>query len=176
MGEDLRVVKTRRAIRTAFLNLRRHRALEKVTVLDICRDALINKSTFYHHYRDVFELSDLLEDEVLDGCLATFEHRDQLLADPLTFLLTVPAAIDAQQDVIEVLFSQRQDVLYAKVKSHLRASYLNPETTPEDDVLLTFIIGGALHAMQTLAIEGHHGKRLVTEESARLISKLVSEA
>lgn len=38
------------------------------------------------------------------------------------------------------------------------------------------IIGGALHAMQTLAIEGHHGKRLVTEESARLISKLVSEA
>ncbi len=174
MGEDLRVVKTKRAIRAAFLNLRRHQPLEKVTVLDICRDALINKSTFYHHYRDVFELSDHLEDDVLDSCFATFEHRDRLLTDPLTFLREVPTAIDAHKDVIDVLFSQRQDVLYAKVKSHLRAFYLTPETTPTDDVLLTFIIGGALHAMQTLAIEGHHDKKMVTEESARIISKLAS--
>ena len=50
---DLRVTKTQRAIRAAFLELREKKPLEKITVKELCQRAEIHKSTFYDHYADV---------------------------------------------------------------------------------------------------------------------------
>lgn len=173
MAEDLRIVKTRKAIREAFLTLRRTQPLERVRVRDICAEALINKSTFYHHYTDVFDLSDQLEDMVLDECFEAFQYKDKLLADPLVFLGNVPAAMGARKDAIDILFRGRQDVLYDKIERHLRQFYLTEDTTEEEDILLTFVIGGAMYAMRTLAAEGPYGRESVTEVSARIIDRLV---
>ena len=57
---DLRIVKTKKAIINAFLSLRAKRPLEKITVKELCEMAIINKSTFYSHYADIYELSDSL--------------------------------------------------------------------------------------------------------------------
>ena len=54
---DLREKKTLRAIRTAFLQLRGQRPLEKITVKELCELAEISKATFYIHYRDLYDLS-----------------------------------------------------------------------------------------------------------------------
>ena len=51
---DLRIVKTKRAIKDTFLEMRKTIPLEKIRVRDICANALINKSTFYCHYTDAF--------------------------------------------------------------------------------------------------------------------------
>ena len=53
---DLREKKTLRAIRTAFLQLRGQRPLEKITVKELCELAEISKATFYIHYRDLYDL------------------------------------------------------------------------------------------------------------------------
>ena len=44
---DIRIEKTERAIRNAFLELRAAKPLEKITVKELCSLACINKSTFY---------------------------------------------------------------------------------------------------------------------------------
>ena len=46
-------VRSRRLIRSAFLELLREKAYEKITVTDIVTRADINRSTFYAHYPDV---------------------------------------------------------------------------------------------------------------------------
>ena len=66
---DLRVEKTEKAIRNAFLELRAKRPLEKISVKELCQLACINKSTFYAHYRDVYDLSDCLEGETVASIL-----------------------------------------------------------------------------------------------------------
>ncbi|EKC69722.1 TetR family HTH transcriptional regulator [human gut metagenome] len=38
--------------------------LEKITVKELCESARINKSTFYAHYKDIYDLSDAMEEEV----------------------------------------------------------------------------------------------------------------
>ena len=63
---DLREKKTLRAIRTAFLQLRGQRPLEKITVKELCELAEISKATFYIHYRDLYDLSDRLTDYLQD--------------------------------------------------------------------------------------------------------------
>ena len=55
---DLRIEKTEKAIRNAFMELRARMPLEKIRVRELCAAACINKSTFYAHYTDIYALSE----------------------------------------------------------------------------------------------------------------------
>ena len=61
---DLRIEKTERGIKNAFIELRSRKPLEKITVRELCELACINKSTFYSHYKDIYDLSDSMEAEI----------------------------------------------------------------------------------------------------------------
>lgn len=169
---DLRIVKTRRAIQTAFLELRRTTPLEKIRVRDLCRIALINKSTFYNHYEDAFALSEEMENELLGKCMEDFAYKDCLLTDPKKFLENVPAVLEKQEPILSILFSGRMDVLFKKIQRQFRKYYTRQEMTAEEEVKLTFIIGGTIYAMQELMDEGKYTKQEITEYTAKVIESL----
>lgn len=54
--KDLRVVKTRTALYNALLASMAEKPFEDIRVSDICNKALINRSTFYAHFDDKYEL------------------------------------------------------------------------------------------------------------------------
>ncbi len=61
---DLRMIKTRRDIRNALLDLLDdNRSFESITVSQIARRANISRSTFYDHYSDKYALLNALFDE-----------------------------------------------------------------------------------------------------------------
>ena len=68
---DLRIQKTEKAIKNVFLELRARKPLEKITVKELCELALINKSTFYSHYEDIYALSEAMEQETV-----RLDHRE----------------------------------------------------------------------------------------------------
>ena len=90
---DLRIVKTRRAIKQAFLKLRETMPLEKIRVTDICRSATINKTTFYKHYRDIFTLSAEIENEAVALVMESFSAKDELFRNPMCFLETAENSV-----------------------------------------------------------------------------------
>lgn len=60
---DLRVVKTKKTLYESLINLLKEKPFEEIKVSDICENALINRSTFYSHYGDKYELfSSLIND------------------------------------------------------------------------------------------------------------------
>ena len=65
-SEDLRIVKTRLAIKKAFFELMAEKSFDKITVSDITDKALINRGTFYAHYKDKFDLLEQIEDETIE--------------------------------------------------------------------------------------------------------------
>lgn len=70
---DLRIQKTKAAIKKAFLELRRKKPIEKITVTELSRLAEINKATFYLHYSDIYSLAEEIEDEVIDDILSDIQ-------------------------------------------------------------------------------------------------------
>ena len=58
---DQRKLKTQQAIHNAFLQLRKEKNLEQISVTELSRLAKISKATFYLHYRDIFDLSEKLQ-------------------------------------------------------------------------------------------------------------------
>ena len=75
---DLRIEKTERGIKNAFIELRSRKHLEKITVKELCESARINKSTFYAHYKDIYDLSDAMEEEVYSRLRTVFSIRNIL--------------------------------------------------------------------------------------------------
>ena len=64
--EDLRIRKTRAAIKDALYELTREKTYQEISVMDIAQRAMINRSTFYLHYKDKDALLDALAQEVLE--------------------------------------------------------------------------------------------------------------
>ncbi len=54
--EDLRVIKTKNNLYNVLEKLMKEEPFEDIKVSDICANAMINRSTFYAHYSDKYEL------------------------------------------------------------------------------------------------------------------------
>ena len=73
---DLRIVKTKKILFNSLLNLMKIKNFEKIKISDICEESLINRSTFYAHYDDKYELLiDLFEERKL-SLLKVFEDNE----------------------------------------------------------------------------------------------------
>ena len=73
---DLRVVKTKKILFNSLLNLMKIKNFEKIKISDICEESLVNRSTFYAHYDDKYELLiDLFEERKL-SLLKVFEDNE----------------------------------------------------------------------------------------------------
>lgn len=69
MAEDRRVRKTKKAIHDVFCELAKEKKLNEITIKELCSKADINKSTFYLHYRDIYDLATSIQDTfVKDVC------------------------------------------------------------------------------------------------------------
>lgn len=67
---DRRTRKTKETLTQIFIDLLKKHPIEKITVKELCDLADINRSTFYIHYHDIYEL---LED-VENNCLQELDH------------------------------------------------------------------------------------------------------
>lgn len=75
--EDLRVRRTRKMLQQAFFECTAEKGFAALTVRDITERAMVNRSTFYRHYLDKY---DLLE-QYLNEMYVSFEDQ-QVIAGP----------------------------------------------------------------------------------------------
>ncbi len=61
--EDLRVRRTRKLLQQAFLECTVEKGFAALTVRDITKHAMVNRSTFYRHYLDKYDLLEQLMNE-----------------------------------------------------------------------------------------------------------------
>jgi AcrR family transcriptional regulator len=62
--EDPRVQRTRKLLQQAFMELTVEKGFEALTVRDITQRAMMNRSTFYRHYLDKYDLLEQYMDEL----------------------------------------------------------------------------------------------------------------
>ena len=62
--EDLRVRRTRLFLQNAFIELSIEKDFSSVTIADITERAMVNRSTFYRHFQDKYDLLDKYMDDL----------------------------------------------------------------------------------------------------------------
>lgn len=148
---DLRVTKTTQRIRSAFSRLRMVKPLEKITVKELCALAEISKATFYLHYRDLYDLSQQLQDEVIEQILEMVRIPERLFSEAVEFTRDLAAAFTAHRHEIDTLFSGGQAaILPQRIEQRLRedlfARFPEKRQDARFQIQLTFQIQGGYAA------------------------------
>ena len=75
---DLRVQRTKKAILETFFSLLEEKHFSNISIIDICDRALINRGTFYTHFKDKDEL---LEKIIYDMMISFDDEVDCVHGD-----------------------------------------------------------------------------------------------
>ena len=104
LKKDLRVIKTKNNIRTTFIQLINEKDFYSITVQDVLDRALINRSTFYKHYTDKYNLAETIAQNFIDEfrSLANFRFINR---ESFKELLNV------KDKVLEELYAQKMTIL-----------------------------------------------------------------
>ncbi|MBC7813431.1 MAG: TetR/AcrR family transcriptional regulator C-terminal domain-containing protein [Burkholderiales bacterium] len=78
--EDLRVRRTRKMIQEAFMALTVEKGFSALTVRDITERAMINRSTFYRHFLDKYDLLEKYMDDV-EAIIASEPLTEEMLEE-----------------------------------------------------------------------------------------------
>lgn len=62
---DKRILKTKKKLTSTLLNLIEEKKIKKITVLELCKKANINRTTFYKYYTDIDDLVTKIEESLL---------------------------------------------------------------------------------------------------------------
>lgn len=150
---DLRIEKTERGIRNAFIELRSKKPLEKITVRELCEMACINKSTFYSHYKDIYDLSDSMEAEVVRTITNSISHPEYIMERPAEFTKELFLAYLSQNSMIMILFSGNQrshlvDRIENSIKEMVFKKYPEFRDDEKWNIILSYCIQGGYHTFQ----------------------------
>ena len=160
---DLRVIKTKKNIRDTFIELRKTYAVDEIKVNMLCEKAMINKTTFYNHYQDIYALSEELETMVVDNFMNNFTNVDMMLTDVKCFIDGMHAALKADEGMMRVVFDGNYDELIKRVETKLRKYY-----SKEDQMIVSFLIGGTIHLIMKSKSKNEEVKKFLIEVIEKL--------
>ena len=148
---DLRIKKTKRAIRSAFYELIKEKPLEKITVREIAERAEINKTTFYAHYEDIYELSSRLENKLIHVILDSVPNVGLTAAHTEQLTRELFHAFVQNQEAVNILFSGARQGIFANcIEKGLRDRLAAKDPTfaadPDRGILLSFCVQGCFYA------------------------------
>ncbi|WP_294578075.1 TetR/AcrR family transcriptional regulator [uncultured Thomasclavelia sp.] len=71
---------------SAMLELMKTMEFEKITVKKICEQAQVNRSTFYAHFIDIYDMLDKMEKELRKELLESYDTKDNLIFSKSSFI------------------------------------------------------------------------------------------
>ena len=84
--EDLRVIKTKNILYNTLLEVLKEKPFEEIKVSDICNRALVNRSTFYAHYSDKYELFSSYISDLKESLISELKKNENIHTSKEYFL------------------------------------------------------------------------------------------
>lgn len=103
--EDLRVRKTKKALFDSIICLLETKKFESVRVSDICNNAMVNRSTFYDHFTDKYDLLNSLLKEMENELVERLDSIKEYKSAKDYYLLIVKELLKHLNDNINVYSS-----------------------------------------------------------------------
>lgn len=153
---DLRVIKTNKALFNALLDLMKEKTFEEIKISDVCSKALINRSTFYAHYNDKYELLIELIDELKSNLLATLQKNENEINTKEYFMAMLELLmnhIDEKRNIYTaILVNNRNsilmdiliDVANKDINERIQSDKENISANIPSDIITKFYLGAII--------------------------------
>lgn len=129
-------LRSKKLIRTAFIQLLQEKEYNKITVTDIIKIADINRSTFYAHYPDVRGVIEEIENEIITkmlDILTEFEFTS-FFKNPAPLLLKVSQTLEENEEFYRILIQSNGAANFVEKLKTLFANYLISDPTIPNEI------------------------------------------
>lgn len=164
MKTDLRVSKTKEALREALLLLLKQKSLDSISVTELCQMAKVNRGTFYAHYGQVENLFEeyfkTIMEDLADSYQEPYKHVQNLLSKDLNpATIRIFHHIENYQTFYRIVFSKTVPLSYYYLLfDHVQALIKNDISEHYNtgiDIDISMLSAYQANAILGLAIEWH---------------------
>ena len=125
MKQNRKTKYTQMVLKDSIIELMRSKSISKITIKELCEKADINRTTFYAHYADQYQLLKSIEDETLSWVKETIagfsgktEKKDFIMdiekvfdylienVNHIQVLMSEQGDIDFQRNLLSVIYEQ----------------------------------------------------------------------
>lgn len=151
---DLRVKKTLINIKKAFFDIKKRKPLDKISVKELSEKAMINKATFYLHYKDIYDLSEKVEKDLIDEMMTEIK-KCKLQKNRESYhkmIETVNKTVLSYYDQIIVVFTDNKNSRFVEHFQNSIMEYICteiPEFRNNDEIklMISYMLYGTYHIL-----------------------------
>lgn len=175
---DLRVIKTKNLLFDTLTILMKENSFERIKVSDICDKALINRSTFYSHYSDKYEL---LVDYInnlkinLKKALEKNNNIGNTKEYYLELIRLLLDQIDEKKDMYYSILINNRDSIVVDILFEAVSNDLDERIKNEGDIPSEIIVRFYLGAVVSLGLDWINSDKYTKEDIIRYIDLLIPD-
>ena len=176
---DRRVLKTKRAIYNAFVELLSEKEINHITITDISKKADINRKTFYNYYSNTYEVMEEIENLTADTFIKRLDAIEFTnMTDFLTEIFSqFTETINSDLDFFSHLFkTNNRSILIVKIVEAIK-EYIRKRIEKEQEldiqkfnIVADFYIPGILSVYMNWFINNHN---IPIEELSHILTDLI---
>jgi len=178
---DRRIKYTKTMLKNGIIELLEEYPISKITVKKLCETADINRSTFYAHYSDAYDLLQQLEREVLQELMEhiskhTFTEKTEEIVQVLNVML---GYIGENSDLFKVLLSEngnssfQKDIMQITQQKSITDLYNSKNIDARtSEYIQCFLLSGSISIIKEWLQDGMVE---APQELSELIAKLLYE-
>ena len=156
---DRRVRKTKAQLREGLARLMQKKSIKEISVKELVDEVDINRSTFYLHYTDIYQMLQKIEEDAMQNIT---EVMKKYPIDPdnsdsvLQFIVQFFSIMDNDRDLFRALLGPHGDMAFVEqIENLLAETFLKrlPEKLPKNDPNIkypyAFILNGCVGLIRT---------------------------
>lgn len=158
--QDRRIQRTRQNIMNGFMKLIKQKKFSDISIVDITQEAEINRSTFYYHFVDKYDLIDVIQREVLTKEIFK-EVELQEVIDEQTIIMSLQAIIGSQinlsiqcQHALEEFKAKMDYEIKQRLTNTLQALLDKENGVKEEHYLLATFWSWGIYGVAMSCVEG----------------------
>lgn len=171
--EDLRIRKTKANLYKSLLQVMEEKTFEEIKVTDICNVSMINRSTFYDHFSDKYELLASLLKDLNEELISHLKVEKEVKSLKEYYVEIIKQIVDFQNKNLNIFsafavlrknnnsiaYDMLKEALQQEVTKKMNETYINKSTVPMEIISLFYV-----SAVISVAMEIIQDKNKYTEE------------
>lgn len=179
---DRRVRKTEAQLVKGLTKLMKTKSIKEITVKELADEVDINRSTFYLHYKDIYDMVEKIENSLTQNLLSTLDElsKNRVTKSTIAELLQdTYNIIYSNCDICAVLLSKNGDIsfhnkiskiIYDKIHTIIKNAMVDSSTENEVTIATHYFISGIVGIIEVWLQDITLGTpEYITDMSIRLI-------
>lgn len=162
--QDRRIKRTKMLLQNALVDLMLEKAVGKISVKELTQQADVNRSTFYLHYLDIYDMLEQMENEFVETIQGFFHDFFTPLPTsmPLTLFVNISEWLEQDKEYyVKLLRGSASGYIFEELESRIRDEFLTllyliflDEESLDLRTRVNFTVSGTVGVLRMWVMEG----------------------